>query len=394
VVLDEFDGTRWTSSREDFEDGSPPALKGRDIVQNVYLEPYGNKYLFALDKPVSFSIYKNKFSRTRIHPFKTKIFERIRYRATSILADNFTQTAVDRNRYVQLPDNSSSKVRELVFGLVANASEEEQVKSLVRFLQRGDYQYSLENLPVSATPFEDFLFVHKRGNCEFFASSLAVMLRIAGIPARLVGGYKGGHYNNTGRYYLVTQSNAHVWVEAYTQAHGWLRLDPTPPLQETPWHRLGGRLFLQLRLIFDTFNYYWYKVIIDYDFTKQLEILNAARERMTRPDIKLHIDPTSVRQHIMTFGLLIALPLLFYALFRAHKGREERIISKFLSKMAAYGYEKGKHEGLEEFIGRIDKDEIKDRARIFVEDFEQVYYRDRKFTKETSRRLRTKISAI
>jgi len=394
VVLDEFDGTKWTSTGEEDGDGSFYAMKGQEVVQIIYLEPYGNKYLFALDKPVSFSIYKNKYSRTRIQPFKTMIFERIRYRATSRIATNLPQPPVDRNRYVQLPDNFSPRVRELVLDLVSKESEEEQIQSLVRFLQRGNYQYSLENLPVSATPFEDFLFVHKRGNCEFFASSLAVMLRMARIPARLIGGYKGGYYNNTGKYYLVTQSNAHVWVEAYTPTYGWLRLDPTPPLQEMPWHRIGGRFLLQLRLIFDTFNYYWYKIIIDYDLTKQIEILNAVRERMARPDIKLHIDLASVHKHLIIFGLSIAFPVLIYALIKSHKGREKRIISKFLARMAAYGYEKGKHEGLEEFISRIDKEEIKDRARVFVEDFEQVYYRDRKFTRETIRHLRTLISRI
>jgi protein-glutamine gamma-glutamyltransferase len=394
VVLDEFDGTKWTSTREEFEGGSLPAVKGQEVLQTIYLEPYGNKYLFALDKPVSFSIYKNKFSRTRIHPFKTKIFERIRYQATSVIATNHPQTMLDRDRYVQLPDNFSPKVRELVLGLIAKESEEEQIKSLFRFLQRGNYQYSLENLPVSATPFEDFLFVHKRGNCEFFASSLAMMLRIAGIPARLIGGYKGGYYNNTGKYYLVAQSNAHVWVEAYTPTYGWLRLDPTPPLQEIPWHRIGGRLLLQVRLIFDTFNYYWYKIIIDYDFTKQLEILNAVRERIARPDIKLHIDPSSLKKYLLLIALLIAILLFIYTIIKSHKGRADRIISKFLARMVVYGYAKEKHEGLEEFISRIDRKEIRDRAQIFVEDFEQVYYRDRTFTRETVRRLSTRISRI
>ena len=394
VVLDEFDGTKWTCTREEVEDGSLKTMKGQEVVQTIYLEPYGNKYLFALDKPVLFSIYKNKHSRTKIQPFKTRIFERIRYRAISIIATSLPDPKVDRDRYLQLPDNFSPKTKGLVLDLVAKESEEGQINSLVRFLQRGNYQYSLENLPVSATPFEDFLFVHKLGNCEFFASSLAVMLRMAGIPARLIGGYKGGTYNNTGKYYLVTQSNAHVWVEAYTPTYGWLRLDPTPALQEIPWHGIGGRLLLQVRLIFDTFNYYWYKVIIDYDFTKQLEILNAIRERVTRPDIKLHIDTDSLKKHLLVIALLIAILLSIYTIIKSHKKRADRIISKFLARMAVYGYAKEKYEGLEEFINRIDREEIRDRARIFVEDFEQVYYRDRAFTSETIRRLRTQISRI
>jgi hypothetical protein len=96
----------------------------------------------------------------------------------------------------------------------------------------------------------------------------------------------------------------------------------------------------------------------------------------------------------MLFGLLIAIPILLYTLVKTHKRQEERILSRFLSKMAAYGYEKGKHEGLEEFTARIEQKEIRDRARMFVEGFEQVYYRDREFTGEIVRDLRAQINRI
>jgi protein-glutamine gamma-glutamyltransferase len=394
VVMDRFDGAKWTSSVEMEEDGSLDSMDGQRIVQTIYLEPYGNKYLFALDKPISFSIYRNKYSRARIYPFKTRIFERIRYKATSKIIFGLPQAMIDRGRYLQLPDNFAPKVKELVRSQAVEKTEEERMKTLLRFIQRGNFEYALENLPVSETPLEDFLFVHKRGNCEYFASSLAVMLRMAQIPSRLIGGYRGGYYNNAGRYYLVTQRNAHVWVEAFLSKHGWIRLDPTPPLVDIPWSRTGSRILLQLRLLLDTFNYYWYKAIIDYDFSKQLEVLNAVRERIARPDLKLQIDPTALRKQLLVPGLLIALSLLLYALFKIHKNREDRVVAKFLQRMAAYGYEKHACEGLEEFVNRVDKADIQDRARLFVEDFEQVYYRDREFTRATIRRLMTQIKRI
>jgi protein-glutamine gamma-glutamyltransferase len=394
VVMDQFDGSKWTSPLEPEEDSRLDSMDGQKIVQTIYLEPYGNKYLFALDKPLSFSIYRNKYSKARIYPFKTKVFERIRYRATSKIAFGLPQAMIDRKHYLLLPDRFSPKVRELVQSLTAEGTEEERTKTLVRFIQTGGYEYALENLPVSENPIEHFLFVHKRGNCEYFASSLAVMLRMAGIPARLIGGYRGGHYNNAGKYYLVTQRNAHVWVEAFLSKFGWIRLDPTPPFVDVSWSRAGSRALLQLRVILDTFNYYWFKVIIDYDFSKQLEVLNAVRERITRPDLKLHIDTASIRKQLVLPGLLIAVCVLLYALIKVHKNREERVIAKFLRKMAAHGYEKQENEGLEEFVNRVDREETKDRARLFVDDFEQIYYRDRRFTRETIRRLTSRIRRI
>ncbi|MDA7951529.1 MAG: transglutaminaseTgpA domain-containing protein [Pirellulaceae bacterium] len=92
-------------------------------------------------------------------------------------------------------------------------------------------------------PTEEFLKIHRSGHCEYFASSLALMLRSQGIPTRVVSGYRGGDYNTVGSYYVVKQANAHSWVEAYLPSDqlpasyqndprfaegGWLRLDPTP----------------------------------------------------------------------------------------------------------------------------------------------------------------------
>ena len=116
------------------------ALEGQRIVQTIYLEPYGNKYLFALDKPISFSIYRNKYSRARIYPFKSKIFERIRYTATSKIMSHLPQAMIDRNHYLQLPDNFAPKLRELVENLVGKKAEEERMKTLLRFIQRGNYR--------------------------------------------------------------------------------------------------------------------------------------------------------------------------------------------------------------------------------------------------------------
>jgi protein-glutamine gamma-glutamyltransferase len=113
------------------------------------------------------------------------------------------------------------------------------------------YRYTLDFEQVQARrnaeldPIEDFVANHRTGHCEYFASSLALMLRSLGIPARVVIGYLGGEYNRVGGYYLVHQRDAHAWVEAYLEPHevpegllsqaippggaAWYRLDPTPP---------------------------------------------------------------------------------------------------------------------------------------------------------------------
>jgi hypothetical protein len=123
-----------------------------------------------------------------------------------------------------------------------------QAKSLERhFTESGRYQYTLNfNFARNEEmdPIEDFVANHKQGHCEYFASALVLMLRTQQIPARLVVGYHGGEFNRLGNYYLVRQSDAHAWVEAWMRPQdllaagivdvadfpsgGWLRLDPTP----------------------------------------------------------------------------------------------------------------------------------------------------------------------
>ena len=82
---------------------------------------------------------------------------------------------------------------------------------------------------------EYFLFEQKRGYCEQFASSLAVMVRSLGIPARIATGYVPGEYNPFTGLYEVRASDAHAWVEVYFPGYGWSTFDPTPSFDSTPW---------------------------------------------------------------------------------------------------------------------------------------------------------------
>ena len=92
------------------------------------------------------------------------------------------------------------------------------------------FRYTLDNPSGGAArPLEDFLLRTQAGHCEYFASALALMLRQRGIPSRVVNGYRLGPWLEGGGYYLVTQSEAHSWVEYYDRlAGGWRRADPTP----------------------------------------------------------------------------------------------------------------------------------------------------------------------
>ena len=108
-------------------------------------------------------------------------------------------------------------------------SELARARAIERRL-RSDYGYTLE-LPSRevADPLAYFLFTRKKGHCEYFASSMTVMLRSLGIPARLATGFQSGIYNPLTDFWVVRASDAHTWVEAWIPGYGWTTFDPTPP---------------------------------------------------------------------------------------------------------------------------------------------------------------------
>lgn len=389
IVLDRFDGTLWKSSSQ------PSPLKsilltGREVHQTVYLEPYGHKYLFALDKPLSISLTNTGRSSVLTFSAQAHVFNRLQYSAVSVISPVLPEESIDLEKYLHLPESWSPKIRELVTQVSgAASSDEETVSALVRFLRREDFKYSMKDLPVSATPLEEFLFVKKEGNCEYFASALGVMLRMAGIPSRLVGGYKGGYYNTAGGYYLVLQKNAHVWVEAYTKGHGWSRLDPTPYTIENPGAAYADSYFLQFKLLVDTFNYYWNRFVITYDFGRQLQVINALRSALAKTNFKIALHKVEFRKAWVISALLLGGIMLLVAGTRVKRRAEhERILNEFLRRMSNLGYHKDTWQGLEEFVNEIREEDLKLRAAIFVAQFQNIYYTDKPFTTADTMNLR------
>ena len=92
---------------------------------------------------------------------------------------------------------------------------------------RAGFAYTLTVSLAGRDAVDQFLFVDKRGYCEHFSSSFVVLMRAAGIPARVVGGYAGADHNPIGDYWIVRRSDAHAWAEVWLPGRGWVRVDPT-----------------------------------------------------------------------------------------------------------------------------------------------------------------------
>lgn len=173
--------------------------------------------------------------------------------------------------YLQLPavDIRISKLAEQITS--GEATVLGKAKAMERYLQN-NFTYTLE-LPrsVPRDPLTNFLFERKQGHCEYFASSMAVMLRTIGIPSRVVNGFRTSEFNDLTGNYVVRASSAHSWVEAYIPEQGWVDFDPTPaaePAASTNWNR-----FLQY---VDAASSFWREWVINYDATHQAALGQGA----------------------------------------------------------------------------------------------------------------------
>src|SRR5205823_7966910 len=116
------------------------------------------------------------------------------------------------------------------------------ISAVLRFYPEEPFVYTLAAPLLEREPVDQFLFEARRGFCEHYASSFVVLLRAAGIPARIVTGYQGGEINPLGGYMIVRQSDAHAWAEAVVDGQ-WQRFDPTAAVApERIEHGLGGAL--------------------------------------------------------------------------------------------------------------------------------------------------------
>lgn len=160
--------------------------------------------------------------------------------------------------------------------MMGQGTPSERVHRLeLRLIQ--DYEYTLDfRGRSSANPIEDFLFRYKSGQCEYFASSMVLMLRSQGVPARLVTGFLGGEYNPFEGYYIVRDSNAHAWVEAWLPGEGWRIFDPTPPAGRPTAEQEGVPLLM--RQAWDYVVFRWDRYVLTFGLYDQLRIFGGLRQ--------------------------------------------------------------------------------------------------------------------
>jgi protein-glutamine gamma-glutamyltransferase len=305
IALTKFDGKRWTAAArnpqklEPGEDGwiyTPEAgarteASGQTLRYTVFLEPLATDAIFVPGRVLSLKgnftgestntfggmrrmyILRDSTDTLSI-PFRN--FTAIRYDGVSRLPMQTTAKlrAVPTNyppeitaAYLQLPQ-LDPRIPALARDITKNAPTAFDKTIRIENYLRSRYAYTLN---LTGKPGDDplahFLFETHAGHCEYFASSMAILLRTLGIPSREINGFLPGEYNDLAGDYIVRASDAHSWVEVYFPGIGWQVFDPTPGGTDST-----SNFFSRLGLYIDWMEITWNEWVIGYDFGHQLAL--------------------------------------------------------------------------------------------------------------------------
>jgi len=436
VALANFDGHNWSNPRDQFglqkqpdnSFGVPrfgnPTLKSyvtpnlareQMIHYRVLMEPIGTNVFFLAPWARSVSgDYRllGADSSGAVYDFDTSRAIS-RYEADSDIATpsaselraapQISPAPIDP-MYLRLPA-MDPRVAQLAVQVTASARNNFDKAAALENHLRTRYGYTLQ-LPRTTVkdPIANFLFERKQGHCEYFASSMAVMLRTLGIPSRVVNGFRSDEFNDLTGNYVVRAKDAHAWVEAYFPGYGWQTFDPTPAGNTgTPqgWERVS--------LYVDAMASFWRDWIVSYDTTHQFVLGQAAvsgtrglwerartwarehYERMLKwaRHSQDRVENSPIRWAVMGLAIAVALLLLgnlgrialllHEKWLQAHPERSpEQAAAMWYQRMARAlrrrGLEKPAAQTPQEFVKKIEDGRLREPVARFTEVYESARF--------------------
>lgn len=361
------DGVKWVP---DALGAGTPELRtaGTGVSYTVTLEPTGKQWLFALEQsvraPAQAAFTHDLQLRTR-----APIQNRVRYSQTSHPDYELRGAdAAELRRALQLPPGRHA--RALALAAEWRAAEADPARIVARALSlfnEQEYYYTLSPPALLEDAVDQFLFDTRQGFCEHYAAAFVVLMRGAGIPARVVTGYQGGAVNPVGNYLIVRQRDAHAWTEVWLERRGWVRVDPTAAV--APQRIRGGiesalpesvldvplgledsiiarDLWERMRFTWDAMNNRWNQWVLGYDRNRQSLFLR-----------RIGFDRVETRELVIGLAVTVGTVLIALAawVMRGGGGRADparRAWDRFCRRLARRGVTRAPVEGPVAFAHR------------------------------------------
>jgi len=364
LVLWQFDRRSWRRGERNTNRWPTMEGFGQPVAYTLTLEPHDRNWLFALDMP-SGAPTGAHFNNNYELRARDKVASLRQYRLRSYLDYRIQRrlSGWERDAGLQLPANSNPRTLALgqhwrqQFG-TARAVIDQALSNFYR----QDYIYTLRPPPtLGFDPVDQFLFDSRKGFCEHYASAFTLLMRAAGIPARVVTGYQGGILNPVNDYLSVRQSDAHAWSEVWLADRGWVRIDPTAAIAPERversldaalpedafrplYMRMDVGLLKQLRYYWDALDNRWKQWVIGYNSQLQQRLLSDWLQRTVQyGDIILLL--------VISTGLVTLLVSLY--IFRPAPTRSpdpyQQLYARFCHKLARAGLPRPDHQGPQDY---------------------------------------------
>jgi transglutaminase-like putative cysteine protease len=363
-----FDGRSWRASEYSIMAGLDYSRAERPVKYSLTLEPHGKHWLFALDVPATLPPGVSARHDLQLRSVRP-IDARMRYEMTSFLDYRYGEKLPRNFHEFALRFDERRNPRTVALGRQWAAENPDPRRVIGRALQyfNSQFTYTLEPpLLESNDPYDEFLFDKKRGFCEHYAGSFALLMRAAGIPSRVVTGYQGGEINPINRELIVRQADAHAWVEVWIEKDGWVRVDPTSavspdridnginaalgPIGVTASIIAADRLGIlsNVRFAWDALNSQWNQWVLGYNIDRQ-------RQFLARLGIDA-FDWVNLATWLGALAFVVAGAVSLALVLRDLPGREPpavRAWRRFGDKLAKAGLARAPHEGPLDYLARI-----------------------------------------
>lgn len=366
-VLWDFDGRTWNQAKQLLGiPAAPMQPAGAGWEYQIELEPTEERQLIALDLPMQ--VPDGAFV-TRDYSVRSTTqlngVTRWRMRSAAPVAVEPDLPAMLRQRALELPTGFNPRTLAMGRQWRREAGDDTQgradsaIANRALAMIRREFAYTL-NVPLAGrNEVDDFLFDRKQGYCEHFSSAFVVLMRAAGIPARVVTGYAGGYRNPIGGYWLVLRSDAHAWAEIWLPNRGWVRVDPTAAVApervfDTLADRQPGRIggFDGLVPMFNAGDWLrrgWNDFVLGYNADRQ--------QRMFNP---FGVKRIGSRELILLFTAIAVLALAWMAWLTSRGEREQdpllRAWHRLGHRYTRLGRGRGLHEPAEAWAERVGAD--------------------------------------
>lgn len=285
IIMSDFDGTRWQAMPDFAADSAPPLRisEGRGVRYQMIIRDQ-NGTLPALDYPAGVlpqGLVRRLGGTVRAERSREGL-RRLDLQAA--LGDTLPHALneAEYRRYTRLPEGNP-QTRRLAETLAKQSPDERAfIRNVLNHFSRRHFSYTLRP-PTTAgrNGIDEFMFATRQGFCEHYAQSFAVIMRAAGLPARIVTGYQGAEYNPQGGFWQIRAKDAHAWTEVWLPSEQvWLRVDPTAAVAAVRTEQgIGSALPQNDRVLIadesafsrwrDAGQFYWQQWVVNYDQSRQ-----------------------------------------------------------------------------------------------------------------------------